>query len=257
MIDPYVKTALDGLRAQIDALEALLVQPDQPAPPTGTTLRLLQWNTHHDALGTDGKYDPDRFCAAVAKINPDLCSFNELSSTATASGFLSRIKQRLGGPWTLGYDGRGNALMTHLPATYERVLIDQALTAHMEIATVAIHGRTLRIGSTHLHVSSAASRLAEVKAMLAAAPDIVLGDFNMQPGSPEYLAMIKGGYVDVWTSATTRIGDGNTKNTRIDYGFVRGDWPTGSVVSAEVIDVRDANGVMPSDHRPLVMTVTV
>jgi len=48
--------------------------------------------------------------------------------------------------------------------------------------------------------------------------------------------------------------NGETKSGRIDYIFYSKNAANLRVVSSQVYDTRDANGVMPSDHRP-VLTV--
>jgi endonuclease/exonuclease/phosphatase family metal-dependent hydrolase len=47
---------------------------------------------------------------------------------------------------------------------------------------------------------------------------------------------------------------GETKNGRIDYIFYSKGCANLTVTSSQVFDTRDANGIMPSDHRP-VLTV--
>ena len=53
--------------------------PTTPAP-SGSTLRVLEYNTQHGGIGTDGKSRPDRSASVVAKINPDIVSLCELES---------------------------------------------------------------------------------------------------------------------------------------------------------------------------------
>jgi mRNA deadenylase 3'-5' endonuclease subunit Ccr4 len=71
-------------------------------------------------------------------------------------------------------------------------------------------------------------------------------------------------YYDSWTvaaskgTATSFSGNnGETKNGRIDYIFYSRGSANLVVKSSQVVDTRDANGVMPSDHRPLVTTFEV
>ena len=71
-------------------------------------------------------------------------------------------------------------------------------------------------------------------------------------------------YYDSWAeaqadgTAVAYAGNtaGNTRNSRIDYiYFSHGS--TLQLKSSQVFDVRDANGVMPSDHRPVMSIFTV
>ena len=51
--------------------------------------------------------------------------------------------------------------------------------------------------------------------------------------------------------------DGQTKKGRIDYIYLSKASADLTVVSSQVYDTRDANGYMPSDHRPVVTTFMV
>jgi endonuclease/exonuclease/phosphatase family metal-dependent hydrolase len=51
--------------------------------------------------------------------------------------------------------------------------------------------------------------------------------------------------------------DGCTHDYRIDYVFTSRTATFLTVQSAEVVDTRDADGVRPSDHRPLLVTYSV
>ena len=39
---------------------------------SGSTLRVLQWNTHHGGYGTDGKYNTDRLATWIVRMQPDV-----------------------------------------------------------------------------------------------------------------------------------------------------------------------------------------
>jgi endonuclease/exonuclease/phosphatase family metal-dependent hydrolase len=70
-------------------------------------------------------------------------------------------------------------------------------------------------------------------------------------------------YYDSWTTAANNGtasafpgNHGETKNGRIDYIFYS-KGSNLSVKSSQVYDTRDANGVLPSDHRPVLTTFIV
>jgi endonuclease/exonuclease/phosphatase family metal-dependent hydrolase len=94
---------------------------------------------------------------------------------------------------------------------------------------------------------------------------IVSGDMNAWPDQSSILEYDKT-YKDSWTVATS-LGtayqfsglspDGATKKGRIDYIFFSKYAPNLVVLSSKVYDTRDANGYMPSDHRPVVTTFDV
>jgi endonuclease/exonuclease/phosphatase family metal-dependent hydrolase len=93
---------------------------------------------------------------------------------------------------------------------------------------------------------------------------IICGDFNASPTSVEH-AKLKIEYTDTWEKAQaagTAIAyagntAGNTRNTRIDYIYSSNNAGLLVLQSSQVFDTRDANGVMPSDHRPLLSIFTV
>jgi endonuclease/exonuclease/phosphatase family metal-dependent hydrolase len=71
-------------------------------------------------------------------------------------------------------------------------------------------------------------------------------------------------YYDSWTvarnqgSAVAFAGNsGETKSGRIDFIFYSKNSRNLSVKSSQVYDTRAANGVMPSDHRPVLTTFIV
>lgn len=72
-------------------------------------------------------------------------------------------------------------------------------------------------------------------------------------------------YVDSWAQAQsdgTAIAypgntEGNTRNTRLDYIYYSKGATTLKLISSQVFDVREADGVMPSDHRPVLSIFAV
>ena len=72
-------------------------------------------------------------------------------------------------------------------------------------------------------------------------------------------------YTDSWAVAQSLDVDvaysgntaGNTRNSRIDYVCHSKSASRLKLKQAQVFDVRDSSGVMPSDHRPLMATYEV
>jgi endonuclease/exonuclease/phosphatase family metal-dependent hydrolase len=93
---------------------------------------------------------------------------------------------------------------------------------------------------------------------------IILGDFNALPGTTEINQMTSA-YHDAWTDAVKAGTDqsapdnpnGYTRNRRIDYVFYSRSEQHLTIKSAQVVDTRDSNGNMPSDHRPLLVVFDV
>ena len=256
-----------------------------PAPsPSGTstsTLRVLQWNTHHGGVGSDGQWDPERLTRWVARINPDVVSLNEVErytgwgNTDEPALIASLLKQYTGRTWYYkfttasgGSTGNGNMILSRFPF----VSTDVELLSHTRAAVNAliyVNGRIVNLTSTHLDADSTNYRLQEIGELTSwqrtlAEQRIICGDFNAWPGSTENTTM-KQGYYDSWAVAQANNTDitysgntaGNTRNSRIDYIYY--SHGAGALVhkSSQVFDTRDANGVMPSDHRPVLTIFAV
>ncbi|HZR22944.1 MAG TPA: DNRLRE domain-containing protein [Vicinamibacterales bacterium] len=243
---------------------------------TSSTLRVLQYNTHHGGYGTDGVWDVTRLMKVVAKANPDVVSLNEVEYNDGYSHggddlalYLSTLKQLTGHTWYGKFvvgsgasSGIGNAILSKTPfdTTSHYQLSHGRAVLH---AAITVNGRTINFFSTHLDANSTSYRLEEIGELTTYARGfseqrIICGDFNAWPGSTENSTM-KQSYSDSWAvakAAGTGISapdnpDGDTRNSRIDY--VYDSHGAGDLVlkSVQVIDTRDSNGVMPSDHRPV------
>jgi endonuclease/exonuclease/phosphatase family metal-dependent hydrolase len=239
-----------------------------PSTSTGSVLfRLLHWNVHHGGRRTDGVTDPGGLVNWIASFKPDAMSLNEVDDEGQASAILSRLEAKTGINWTSHYDGRGNQLIvkTSLLAGTNCVVnsADGRKAGHV---SVKANNRTLNIWSAHLSVDSATERKAEVKALKACGLSwsearIAAGDYNMQADTAEYIEMAIGQY-DAWRNAPTKINypgncDGCTRNSRIDYVFSSKGATWLVLKSAQIYDTRSSTGVMPSDHKPMVVTYEV
>jgi endonuclease/exonuclease/phosphatase family metal-dependent hydrolase len=258
--------------------------PTAPQPPpasspsgTGSTLRVLHWNTHHGGIGTDGIYDPDRLIKKAASFKPDVVSMNEVEHYGIdqPAGMAALMKKYTGVTWYYKYtsgtgsqSGIGNLIMSRIPFdatdiqtfSYTRAAVD---------ATIHVNGRIINITSTHLDDASSGARVKEIGELTAwartmAEQRILCGDFNAWPGSTENATM-KSTYYDSWAEAQadgTAVAfpgntAGNTRNSRIDYIYYSKSASFLTLKSSQVFDVRDAKGVMPSDHRPILSIFTV
>ncbi len=164
--------------------------------------------------------------------------------------------------------GEGEAVMTRLPidASADYLLTVQRSVA---MARVTVNGRNVSVFSTHLDHQSSSTRVSQVRQLVtwsATFPEqrIVAGDFNGWPGTAEYNEMALT-HNDGWAVARTAgtalsfpgNPDGNTRNTRIDYVWYSRQATALAVTAAQVFDLRDASGVRPSDHNPLIVTFEV
>jgi len=256
-----------------------------PAPvttSTGTTLRVLHWNTHHGGVGSDGVWDPNRLVTWIAKFNPDLVSLNEMErytgwshNTDEPATIAALLKAKTGKTWYYKFlttngaaNGIGEMVLSHFPLDASGSRLLSAGRSAIDIA-VTVNGRTINLTSTHLDDASSSARKTEIGELLAwqvgmAQQRIIAGDFNASYTSTEYATMTKT-YDDSWDAAkadgtaVAYAGNtaGNTRNGRIDYIYVSKDATHLVLKSSQVYDTRDAHGVTPSDHKPLMSVFTV
>jgi endonuclease/exonuclease/phosphatase (EEP) superfamily protein YafD len=136
---------------------------------------------------------------------------------------------------------------------------------------INVNGRNITLQATHWDPDSQTRRLQQAKETIAVAasyagPQIVAGDMNAWPDQSSIAEMRKAFY-DSWAvaeaagKASSFPGNspfGATKNGRIDYiWYSKTNSTFLRVLSSQVPDTRDANGLMPSDHRPVVTVFEV
>jgi endonuclease/exonuclease/phosphatase family metal-dependent hydrolase len=166
-----------------------------------------------------------------------------------------------------GANGIGNLILSKFPIDSSHSHLLSGGRSAIDV-TINVNGRTINFMSTHLHADSASYRNTEVGELTAwaktfAEQRIIAGDFNAQSTDTASM-MMKQTYKDSWAeaqaagTATSFSGNtGQTRNSRIDYIYFSRGASYLALQSSWVFDVRDANGVMPSDHRPLMSIFTV
>jgi endonuclease/exonuclease/phosphatase family metal-dependent hydrolase len=250
---------------------------------TGTALRVMHWNTHHGGYGTDGKYDIDRVATWIAKYNPDVVSLNELEKFTSwgnedqPAKYKAAIEQKTGHTWYMVWaqeygswnaNGKGNVIYSRFPWTNTK----QYLLVHtrtVALGQIVVNGRNITFSSTHLDPDSETYRADQAKELAPwetsyAENRIIVGDMNAQPTSTT-ITYMKNTYVDGWLDAKAKgiahsasdNPNGYTRNSRIDYVLTSKNAANLEMTRMEVVDARDANGVMPSDHRPVVVDYIV
>jgi endonuclease/exonuclease/phosphatase family metal-dependent hydrolase len=258
--------------------------PPTPPPPssiTGTTLRVLQWNTHHGGYGTDGKYDTDRVATWIVRMKPDVVLLNEIEKftgwgnqdqpevykkllqTKTGKTWYYIFAQEFG-DWSS--NGKGNLILSTVPfdSTDRYELVHNGDRSIGE-GIITWGGKRITLLSTHLDPDSKTLRLTqatEVTTWASGEPEnkILAGDMNAWPDQTS-IAQLNKYYADSWAVAAALNkalaftgNNGETKNGRIDYIFYSKNSTNLVVQSSQVYDTRDSNGVMPSDHRPVLTT---
>jgi len=259
-------------------------EPPPPAPaPTGSTLRVLHWNTHR-AWGTDGKYDLGRIATWIAKINPHVVSLNEVQRYTSWANedqparLVSMLKSQTGATWYSYFrtvsgatKGNGNLILSRFPiaATSYCQLSTTRVAANVSIN---VNGRLVNFYSTHLDSSGTTSsyRIAETKKLLSclgtdAERKIVAGDFNARDYTYE-IGLMTPTYYDGWAEAASdgtavdyagNTAFGATRSRRIDYVWFSKKASYLVLKAARVYDTRNSSGYMPSDHKPLLVTFEV
>jgi endonuclease/exonuclease/phosphatase family metal-dependent hydrolase len=256
-----------------------------PTPPTSQSLRVLEYNIHHGGIGTDGVYDPTRIVNAVVNTNPDVVTLVELESWDSYYGgdqvamYRQMLQSATGvtwytldiqkyGAWTSG--GQRTAIFSKFPfnATYRyEFSVGDPRTAGG--VTIMVNGRTINVVGTHLDWQYESNRITQAEELVPYASGfaedrILTGDFNGCPGTTE-IDVMTNAYWDSWVVAQ-QLGVaysapdnpyGNTRNGRIDYVFYSQGEQHLTLQSVTVVDTRDANGIMPSDHRPLLAVFSV
>src|SRR2546428_951654 len=188
-------------------------------PPVGSTatLRVLDWNTHHGGVGTDGQLDADRFIKKAASFKPDIVSLNEVERFTGRGNYdgpavmAGLMKQYTGQTWyykfttaTGSANGNGNLILSRFPFDATEVRLLSHNRAAVDVV-INVNGRSINFTSTHLDADSTSYRLAEIGELTSwakglAEPRIIAGDFNAWPGSTE-TATMQSTYVDSWAQA--------------------------------------------------------
>jgi endonuclease/exonuclease/phosphatase family metal-dependent hydrolase len=252
--------------------------PPPPQPGNPVTLRVLQYNTHHGGYGSDGVYSMDRIADWMIKSNADLISLNEIEKGDSWSKNLDQavlyqnlMEQRTQQTWYMAYvnahsatTGIGNIVLSKFPiigtTTYQlmggRAAVD---------AMVDVNGRTINFTSVHMDNVSESNRLQETAELLPwetgfAEERIVCGDWNAGTTTTE-IANMKATYGESWSAAKalgTATGNGITHGShQIDYIFFSKTATHLTLVSSQTYKTADANGVMPSDHEPILAVFEV
>lgn len=263
----------------------------EPLAPAGTPvrLRILEWNLHH-GVGTDGRYDLERIANWMVAMTPDVILLNEVEKF-TGWGYENQperyramLEQKTGRRWYSHFSqeygqwdssGKGHQILSVYPfdaVGHSTITFSDGLKGAGAVsqATLTVNGRTVNLLVSHLDPYDPDMRLTQAKDVIRYASGfaenrILGGDMNAWPDQTS-IAELNTVYNDAWTRAAalgTATGVagitpwGATKKGRIDYIYVSKGAPDIVVLDATVVDTRDAAGHMPSDHRPLVVTLEV
>jgi endonuclease/exonuclease/phosphatase family metal-dependent hydrolase len=247
---------------------------------SGTMLKVLDWNIHH-GVGTDGNYNIGRIADWIVRTGANVVSLNEVEKYTgwgnedQPARFAALLRSKTGKTWYYNFaqrdgntNGQGNLILSTFPLESSG---DRELSYSRSVARVAIivNGIRVNVYSTHLDADSSSRRSTQMRELLSWADNypeqrVIAGDFNAWPGATE-ISIMKADYKDAWAVAQSLDVDvaysgntaGNTRNSRIDYIWHSEGASRLRLRQARVFDTRNSSGVMPSDHRPLMVTYEV
>jgi len=243
-----------------------LSTPTVPARAAGDTVTLVDWNLHYGVSPLTG-VDLDEIASTIAAQHPDVVTLQEVERGWVLGGgadMATWLSRRLG--MTIRFAPAadrqfGNAVLSRSGLT-DVALHDlpygdgpQKRSALATTLTTA-SGTALRVTSVHLQhrASNTPTRLEQLKALAAAAPvappEVLAGDLNASPGSPEITLLTDAG----WVSAIDSAGDPDAKTSTSLDPTERIDWVFGQGVTFESASVLP--GRTESDHLPVVARFT-
>ncbi len=279
-----VQTREDGMSIdQIRLTPQTAAAPPPPEQPStsGTTIKVLDWNTHH-GIGTDGVFSLDRFIPHIVTSGANVVSLNEVEKNVSYYGgvdapakYAALLKTATGKTWYYKFaqrdgntNGQGNLILTTF-AIEDSDAYQLSYSRSVARVQILVGGIRVNVFSTHLDADSAARRTTQMNQLKSWASSfaeqrILAGDFNAWPGAAE-ISTITSAYIDTWAAAKTAgtsvaySGNeaGNTRNSRIDYVFLSKGGSRTTIKASQVFDVRNSSGVAPSDHRPVMTTLLV
>ena len=250
-----------------------------PAPtvssPTGTTLRVMQWNIHKTKR-SDNVCDPNRTADVIVAHNVHIAALNEVNYFAGDCGWNidmgaqleTLLEQKTGVTWyrqAVYSAGVGNVILSRYPPVSSSSY-QLSYTRGAAQMRILVNGRYVNLFSTHLDAYNASYRITQAQQVVAwmtnfSEPRIVMGDLNTWPVSTEYY-VVANPYQDAWAAAvnagtaSSYNGTGNTLGaSRLDYVF----HSRVSALSLRSVSVPSTylNGLWASDHAPVVAVYTV
>lgn len=225
----------------------------------------MTYNIHY-GRGLDDKVDISRTAEVIKELGADIVGIQEMDRLTERSGRVDQIAElgRLTGMHyyfdkNINFQGGeyGSGLLSRYPMimktnTHYRMIRPNEQRGLLQVI-LDVNGRKVLVMNTHLdYRDDHAERLLNVEEIKAAAerhrdlPVIMIGDFNMDPGSPAHVRM-KDMFVDLWELMGDGPGytyDGPDRSKRLDYIFIR---PS---IHLEPLRIFLTNAVA-SDHRPV------
>ncbi|WP_426594633.1 endonuclease/exonuclease/phosphatase family protein [Cellulomonas sp. McL0617] len=244
-----------------------LSTPSVPAHSAGDTVTLVDWNLHYGVSPLTG-VELEDVASTIEAQHPDVVTLQEVERGWIFGGgadMATWLSRRLG--MTIEFAPAadrqfGNAVLARSGLTdvaiHELPYGDgpQKRSALATTLTTA-SGASLRVTSVHLQhrASNTPTRLDQLKALTTAAPvtppEVLAGDFNATPGSPEITFLTDAG----WISAIDAAGDPSQNTSTSLDPTERIDWVFGQGVT--FTSAKALPGNTESDHLPVVARLSV
>jgi len=228
-------------------------------PPNAANLTIMTFNIQ-EGFSNENYWSLEETARTIEAYDPDIVVLQETTRGWLVMSSVDEVRwlaDRLEMDFAYGgnsHDGLwGNAILSRFPIVSSDAVV-YSTTKNLERGAVAIEvattGGNLLVIDTHLDNlrDGTAVRLEQIEELLAfwdgVTPAIVAGDFNADPGSPEWQALTDAGFVDAAGDDPTTTSE---DERRIDYVFVTPDL---------VVDDYMVPDVWTSDHRPVVVELS-
>ena len=237
---------------------------DDARPPTDGTVRVAAWNLRM-GYGMDGTFRPAEVARVLREEGSDVVLLSEIDRAWLLNGGqdqLGVLARLLGFEMAFGPAGDqvwGDAILSRWPmedVRGERLPGYDSLTGATTLGATVVppKGSKVRVVATHLQpdAEGADPTLRQARDVAARAkgvtgPVVVGGDFNFEPGSGSWQAMLDAGLVDGLARARPlRTSRSDELTAQIDHVFVS----TGLTVSAP-----RTRTTLLSDHLPVFVDV--
>lgn len=230
----------------------LTVKREPPAAPDlGTGLRLLSWNVKSGQDAVSGAVNPRQIADTVRRASADVVLLQEVNRGWAGGGgldlaeWLSRDLD-MAYRWGPGGDGRSGHLL--LVAHKRKVDVESAPLPHGK-SYLKVRIGSLDIVATQLaeDMLDTPARLAQIEALLALKPGLIVGNLNFWPSWEESRVFAAAGYL----SAQDVAGRADEFTAPTDGPARRVDWVLGSQ-AVSLTGFRVMSDAKASDHFPIV-----
>jgi endonuclease/exonuclease/phosphatase family metal-dependent hydrolase len=242
------------------------------------TLRVMTYNVH-SCIGMDGKDSPQRIARVIGRHEPDIVGLQELdmrrlrTKGADQPQVIARELEMLfhfHPSIAMEEEQYGDALLTRLPMQLIKAGPLPGLSQKPNLeprgviwCAVKVGGVDVQIFNTHLGLLKK-ERLNQVEALLSKdwigralelGPVVLLGDFNMLPGSLEYKRLgevLKDAQREIPNHEPQATWLSHYPVTRIDHVFISTDLKVKTAYVSKTQLER-----LSSDHLPLVVDIKI